>query len=347
MASYTSSARDAWRQKQKEAAAAAAAARAKEREEKLAAMDEDERAAFDRAEHADGEAKYELKKQQWAKVDDAFASGLRVVLDLSYAERMNDKEKRSLARQLEPCWGANKKANAPVCLHIAGLGGCPSECLPKGGAEMGSWKVHRHEQGVEEVFARDELVFLSPDADEALEAPLDRGSVYVIGGFVDSAIQKDVTLKRAEAVGARARRLPLEEHAPNGVSNPRLPLTVTAVLDILLALNAGEPWDTALGSAIAPRHQCPGHRSGRKARRAERQQRGANTSAGEGEPGPATDPAQPGASTESVDVPTSVEHQDGQSPAAVRPSERRQKERQDGKKGSGAESGVSQEEQKG
>ena len=37
-------------------------------------------------------------------------------------------------------------------------------------------------------------------------------------------------------------RLPLAEHAPAGISNPRLPLTLTAVVQILLSLNAGVGW---------------------------------------------------------------------------------------------------------
>lgn len=307
-------------------------------------MDDEERAAFERAERAQSDAVYELKQQQWAKVDEAFANGQRVVLDLSYSERMSDKERRSLARQLSPCWGAIKRASAPVSLHIAGLGGCPIECLPKGGSEMGAWKVHQHQQNVEEVFSRDELVFLSPDAEEPLEAPLDRANVYVIGGFVDGTIQKNVTRHRAEAIGARARRLPLEEHAPQGISNPRLPLTINSVLEILLALNAGEPWDRALGGAVAPRHQLPGHRSGRKARRAERREAAAAAANTTDEGEHQIDRG--GGSMESKGPSDSSEQQAAQTsatmPAAttlkLRPGQRRRKERIAGHDESGDES---------
>lgn len=34
---------------------------------------------------------------------------------------------------------------------------------------MGSWSIYRHAQGLAEVFPRDSIVYLSPDAEEALE----------------------------------------------------------------------------------------------------------------------------------------------------------------------------------
>ena len=211
-----------------------------------------------------------MKQEQWRKIDEAYASGLRVVVDMSYAERMSKKERNSLGRQLAPCWAANKKADAPVQMHIAGLGSCPAECLPNGRFEtLGSWRVHCHDCGVGDAFATDELIFLSPDADEVLTAPLDRERVYVIGGFVDSQIQRRVSLQKAQALGVQAVRLPLEEEAPKGVSNPRLPMSVNAVFEVLLALNAGQPWATTLGTTIPLRHQVAGpQQAGRKARRA-------------------------------------------------------------------------------
>ena len=212
------------------------------------------------------------KQERWRKIDEAFVSGLRVVVDMSYAKRMSVKERKSLGRQLSQSWAANRRAHTPVQMHFAGLGSCPSECLPKGGYEtLGSWKVHRHDCGVGEAFSAAELIFLSPDADEVLTAPLDPNRVYVIGGFVDACIQRRASLQKAQELGARAVRLPLQEQAPAGVSNPRLPMSVNAVFEVLLALNAGKSWGVALGSALPLRHQVASHQAGRKARRAERQ----------------------------------------------------------------------------
>jgi hypothetical protein len=183
---------------------------------------------------------------------------------------MSTKEQASLAKQLPLCWAAVKRAAAPVSLHLAGLGSCPSSCLTKGGAEIPSWKVHRIDDDVVEAFDPSHIIFLSPDAAEPLpDGPLDPLAIYVIGGLVDTSVRSRVSLgKAATVVGARARRLPIAEHLPSA-TNPRLALTLTSVLQILLAVNEGYSWCEALQRGVAPRHQRPASfENGRRARRA-------------------------------------------------------------------------------
>ena len=55
---------------------------------------------------------------------------------------MTDKEQRSLSRQLARCWGANRRAAAPVALHISSLGRCSACCLPENNDHL-RWKVRR------------------------------------------------------------------------------------------------------------------------------------------------------------------------------------------------------------
>ena len=62
---------------------------------------------------------------------------------------MSAREHNSLQRQLSRCWGANRRAAAPVLLHLAGLAQCPAACLPPGGDHL-RWKVHRLDERVEE-----------------------------------------------------------------------------------------------------------------------------------------------------------------------------------------------------
>ena len=64
---------------------------------------------------------------QSAAVEAALERGLRVVLDLSYGADMSAREHNSLQRQLSR-WGANRRAAAPVSLHLAGLAQCPAAC---------------------------------------------------------------------------------------------------------------------------------------------------------------------------------------------------------------------------
>ena len=236
----------------------------------LASLDDAAREAFLAADKARRDKLYHDKVAQTARIDAALSGGLRVVLDLSYGDKMSDKEQTSLARQLARCWGVNRKAPAPVSLHLASLASCPPGCLPhnKSSNDIDHWKVHKISGDVADAFPHEQLIFLSPDADEPVSDTLDPKAVYIIGGLVDSSVQKRTSLQKAAALGAKVQRLPLAEYAPG--ASARLPLTLTAVLQILLALNNGSDWPTALTSAIAARHlRARTWENGRSARRQE------------------------------------------------------------------------------
>lgn len=265
-----------WRERRRQAAQQKSQEKVAARAAHLASLDEPERESFLAAEKARRDRMYHEKVAQSARVEAALKTGLRVALDLSYGERMSDKEQTSLARQLARCWGVNRKAPAPVGLLLTSLSSCPPGCLPrnKTSNDVEHWKVRRIQEAVEDVFSRDELIFLSPDAEEPVGDKLDPNAVYVIGGLVDSSVQKRTSLQKASDIGARCQRLPLAEHAPN--ASPRLPLTLTAVLEIFLALNNGATWPEALNASIAARHlRARTWENGRGARRQEARNRAA------------------------------------------------------------------------
>ncbi len=107
-----------------------------------------------------------------------------------------------------------------------------------------------------------EVVYLSPDADEPLDEVLP-ASVYVVGGIVDRNLSKGLTLGAAEARGARAARLPFEEHLP-GVPRGDRVLTVCACVGVLMGVRAGQGWREALEKSV-PRRSV--EKAARRARR--------------------------------------------------------------------------------
>lgn len=219
-----------WRQRSRETHRQAVLERQQTREAKLAAMSDEERALFLAEEQASRDLIYTQKCEQSSRIENAFENGLRVAIDLSYAEKMSAKEQTSLSRQLTFCWGVNRRALAPVSLHFNGLSSCPSNCLPKQDAHL-RWKVHCIGEDVATHFSTEELVYLSPDAETALteldhskvhlnSLPLERvphnclfQQVYVIGGLVDMSVQKATSLSRAQSLGIASARLPLNEFA--------------------------------------------------------------------------------------------------------------------------------------
>ena len=160
--------------------------------------------------------------EQEARVAHAFARASRVAIDLSFASTLSEVEQRSLWRQLQVCYGANRRAAAPLSLHLTSLAGCPSE-----GIELGwppdrpppssavervralGWTVGVHEGAVTEHFDPSSVVYLSPDADTVLDK-LQGDTVYVLGGLVDRSVRRGASLSRAAQLGVRTARLPLQ-----------------------------------------------------------------------------------------------------------------------------------------
>lgn len=239
--------RDKLRERRRHASDRARAAR----DARLAAMGPEERASHLRAEEAARTATIDARKAQLERVDSAHRSGLRVAVDLAYAGEMSAEERISLARQLGRCWNCNRTAAAPVSLHLTNLARCPADCLFD---NTERWRVHRVEEDVAEHFALDELVFLTPDADEAL-TELDPSKVYVIGGLVDRTVRKKQSLTRARLLGARTFRFPLAEYAPHAMHD-RIPLTLNATLHIITERNAGVGWAEAIETALPPRYRA-------------------------------------------------------------------------------------------
>ena len=78
-------------------------------------------------------------------------------------------------------------------------------------------------------------------------------------------MQKTTSLTRAAELGVQTARLPLKEHAP--LLDARLPLTLTAVLEILLGVNAGGSWAEAIRAALPTRKMERPHEEKRGQRR--------------------------------------------------------------------------------
>jgi len=235
-----------WRQREREKHKQKVHQRHVERESKLNAMTPEERASFEAKVKEERDRLYHECCKQTARVQSAFEGGLRVAIDLSYGHMMTHKEQASLSRQLSRCWGINRRASAPVSLHFTALDSCPPACLPKDNDHL-IWKVHCVGAEVADHFSRDELVFLSPDADSVL-LELDQSKVYVIGGLVDSSVQKATSLRRADGLGVASARLPLNEFGT--VAHQRLPLTLPAVLEILVGVNHDKDWAKAIETAV-------------------------------------------------------------------------------------------------
>ena len=171
---------------------------------------------------------------------------------------MTGHEQKSLAQQLLRCYGANKKHRSPLSLHLTAVGLARSQfpaCLPPP-EHLARWErdefVAIMDPPANALWPGSTLCWLSPDAEETLEAPLKDNAVYVLGGLVDRSVDKGQSLSRALESGAIARRFPVREFAPRKDVHPILALP--ACVEILADIHGGASWADAFAAAVPKRY---------------------------------------------------------------------------------------------
>ncbi|XP_061619636.1 tRNA methyltransferase 10 homolog B [Phyllopteryx taeniolatus] len=227
-----------------------AARKSKRKEEKL-------RGKLNR--HSEGVEQPHLSKRLMKaltkeRLAEARSSGLKVCVDLGMSHRMSDKETSRLAAQLRRLYGANKRASKPFHLFLTSFredSRLLAECVRMNAGFL-DYAMERTERSCLDLFPPERVVYLSPDAEEALER-VDRDDVYVLGGLVDESVQKTLSLSRAKELGVRVARLPIDEHMqkmPNGKNFHSKILAINQVLDIMLTVSHTGSWTHALDKSF-------------------------------------------------------------------------------------------------
>ena len=139
-------------------------------------------------------------------------------------------------------------------MHITSYRDEAKVALEKRGA--GSWLMHKHDAPLRQVFENrlDDLIYLSPDGPQTLEA-LIPGKVYVIGGIVDRTVSKNISLmeacgERAGGVRIPAMRLPIDENIPRSFQGRGHVLNINTVAHILMAYHQRRNWEEAIVAAM-------------------------------------------------------------------------------------------------
>ena len=190
-------------------------------------------------------------------------------MDLAWWELMDARQRRSLGRQLADTVAKCRRALKPTIVTLSSYGGEPKTHLEAIGSAK--WPVIRDARDTwkrrRERTAR--VVYLTPDADEALEG-LENGVTYVVAGLVDRPVRKNCTRDAANLHGCEVRRLPLREFRGAMKRRREGILNVDVVVHILLRYrDNGGDWAEALSMALPdgkatphrlqPRRKIKGH----------------------------------------------------------------------------------------
>ncbi|XP_037334733.2 tRNA methyltransferase 10 homolog B [Pungitius pungitius] len=190
------------------------------------------------------------------RLAEARSTGLKLCVDLSMTDGMSDKEVSRLAGQLRRLYGSNKKAARPFHLLLTDLvegGRLYRECLRMNEGFL-NYMIDMTEESCLDLFPPETVVYLTPDAEEALET-VDADKVYVLGGLVDESIRKTLSLSRARELSVHTARLPINEHMVknNNAKNFHSKiLAINQVFDILLTFSATGSWTEALQACFPP-----------------------------------------------------------------------------------------------
>jgi Trm5-related predicted tRNA methylase len=116
--------------------------------------------------------KLEKKRRDDAREDRlkiAWNNGLNVCIDVSYENDHNDKELKSLWKQISLSYGVMRKSEHPLRLHITSLISESNTHMGLKSQGLDSWLIHQHFEKVWELFPISDIIVLSPDAEEAIE----------------------------------------------------------------------------------------------------------------------------------------------------------------------------------
>ncbi|XP_076459878.1 tRNA methyltransferase 10 homolog A-like [Babylonia areolata] len=191
-----------------------------------------------------GPSRKSLKKNRM--VDSACRQ--RVVIDCSFDAYMTEKDTSFLVQQIQHSYAANRRADNPLQFYMCGIAGKAKQRLDNIGDYKG-WDMHKEERDFREVFAREDIVYLSSESPNVLHT-LDDSKVYVIGGLVDHNHHKGLCHRLAEERGLAHAQLPIGQFLQ---LQSRKVLTINHVFEILLRFTETKNWQTSLLSVLPQR----------------------------------------------------------------------------------------------
>ncbi|XP_053715810.1 tRNA methyltransferase 10 homolog B isoform X1 [Synchiropus splendidus] len=190
------------------------------------------------------------------RLAEAQSTGPKLCVDLSMTDFMSDKEVSRLAGQIRRLYGSNKKARRPFHVFLTDLtedSRIYRECIRMNEGFL-NYKLDIREETCSDLFPTKTIVYLTPDAEEALQT-LDPNKVYVLGGLVDESVQKTLSLSRARALSVQTARLPIDEFMTKKSNDKNFHskiLAINQVFDILLTFGETGSWTEALQAWFPP-----------------------------------------------------------------------------------------------
>ncbi len=195
-----------------------------------------------------------IKRQQLERMREALKTGQRLAVDCSMGGHMTPKEVCKLGRQINQVYSLIKTSPSPFHLFITNLvkdGGIHNECRRQSPG-FDRYPIDVTDKPYHQLFPPNDIIYLTPDSPNVMET-LDNSKVYVLGGLVDENIQVGHTYRRAQELKLETARLPIDLYMDKTLPEVHCCLPVNQVVGILLDIQDGKNWATALEMHIPSR----------------------------------------------------------------------------------------------
>ncbi|EAS04902.1 tRNA (guanine(37)-N(1))-methyltransferase (macronuclear) [Tetrahymena thermophila SB210] len=187
---------------------------------------------------------YKSNQQLRDEYSNRAKNGQPIILDMQFLDMLEDKEFKSLVKQLCYMQSSNKKAEKPCRFIISSVSPKLRQALNANNADK--WGIEILDQHYLDLFPKDNLVYLTGDTDQDLDE-LDQQCAYIIGGLVDHNRLKNVTLNAATEQGIQVKRFPIQNHLKLEASSI---LACNHVFDIMVQRANGKSWKESLQTGI-------------------------------------------------------------------------------------------------
>ncbi|KAI8916325.1 tRNA m(1)G methyltransferase Trm10 [Gorgonomyces haynaldii] len=197
----------------------------------------------------------ERKRQQPETVEkrlkpsEQVQSGIKVIIDMDFYDKMQPNEVKSLASQIGYCQKANKIVKKTIELQLSSFDTqWDQQFAHKYLNYRNTWNVQFSDLPLDQSSDRP-LVYLTADSPNTLER-LETDVTYVIGGIVDRNRYKELCLKKAQDLNIRHCKLPIGDYLQMA---SRKVLTVNHVFEIMVYYCNEPDWKKAFLKVIPER----------------------------------------------------------------------------------------------
>lgn len=184
-------------------------------------------------------------------------SGVKIIMDCEFDDLMSDKEIVSMSNQITRCYSAKRHSDYVVDLVISSFNKRLKARFGKSVLDFTKWRgmTFKENDTLRELLPTDpeelsKCVYLTADTETELET-LEEGYTYIIGGIVDKNRHKKLCLNKANELGIKVGRLPIDKYIQ---MNGRQVLATSHVYELMcMWFELGHNWEKAFNHVLPPR----------------------------------------------------------------------------------------------